>query len=282
MVLIPIDRGADAARSPSATCWQGGEVSTPDSASFDEWYRAIAESARRDPFVREQLALPVHLQSSGYLSGPGLVEVAARLDLAPGGTLVELGCGRGGYGMELARVSGAGLVGVDFSPAALTEARRQAARLGLEDRATFELGDLTATRLPGGSADAVLCVDAFHFARPPAAAASECRRLLSPGGKLVVTSWKPVAPGDPLLPERLRHLDVGADLLGAGFVHLQEEVRPNWSAVELALWQAAAELSPDGDPAIAALVEEAGELLPLAGSLLRVLVTARAPVPVRS
>ena len=123
----------------------------------------------------------------------------------------------------------------------------------------------------------MLCVDAFHFAHPTAAAAAECRQLLRPGGTLVVTSWKPVIPGDPVLPERLRRLDVGADLLAAGFVDLQEEIRPDWSAVELALWEAAVELRPDGDPAIAALVEEARELLLLGGSLLRVLITARTP-----
>ena len=251
-----------------------------DSASFDEWYRAIGESARWDLFMRKWLALPADLQSSGYLTGPGLVEVSARLDLAPGGTFVELGCGRGGYGMAVSRVSGAALVGVDFSPAALTEARRQASRLGLDDRVRFELGDLTSTNLARGLADAVLCVDAFHFAQSTAAAAAECRRLLKPGGNLVLTSWKPVTAGAPVLPERLRHLDVGADLLAAGFVDLQEEIRPDWSAVELALWEAAVELRPDGDPAIAALVEEARELLLLDGSLLRVLITARTPVAV--
>jgi SAM-dependent methyltransferase len=264
----------------SATWWQIAAVTTPDSASFDAWYRAIGESARWDPFMRKWLALPAELQSSGYLTGPGLVEVSARLDLAPGSTLVELGCGRGGYGMGIARASGAALVGVDFSRAALTEARRQASRLDLDDRVRFELGDLTSTGLAGGLADAVLCVDAFHFARSTAAAAAGCRQLLRPGGRMVVTSWRPVTPGDPVLPERLRHLDVGADLLAAGFVDLQEEIRPDWSAVELALWEAAVELHPEGDPAIAALVEEARELLLLGGSLLRVLVTARTPVTV--
>ena len=252
-----------------------------NSASFDEWYLAIGESARWDPFMRERLALPAQVQSSGYLTGPGLAEVAARIGLAPGSTLVELGCGRGGYGMALARVSGARLVGVDFSSAALTEARRQASLLDLDDRVSFELGDLTDTGLSRGSADAVLCVDAYHFASPTAAAAAECRRLLRPGGRLVITSWKPVTVGDSVLPERLRYLDVSADLLTAGFVDLQEQLRPDWSAVELALWRAAVELSPDDDPAIADLVEEASELLPLAASLLRVLITASAPVTVK-
>ena len=50
-------------------------MTTPDAASFDRWYRAIAASTRWDPFMREWLELPPQVQSNGYLTGPGLVEV---------------------------------------------------------------------------------------------------------------------------------------------------------------------------------------------------------------
>jgi hypothetical protein len=43
------------------------------------------------------------------------------------------------------------------------QAREQARRLGAA--ADFRIGDLAATGLDVGSADAVLCVDAIHFAR---------------------------------------------------------------------------------------------------------------------
>jgi len=251
-------------------------VSTPDVGSFDDWYRAIVASPRWDPFVRRWLDLPPEVESSGYLSGPGLVEVLDELGLEPGRMLVELGCGRGGYGMVAARASGARLIGVDFSAVAVAAARRQAVHLQLDDVAEFRVGDLTSSGVPSGSAGAVLCVDAFHFARPPAAAA-ECRRLLEPGGRLVLTSWEPVALGDPVLPGRLRDLDVGRELAAAGLVDVEVSPRPAWSSVERSLWEAALTLEPAGDPAIADLVEEAEELLPLAPHLRRVLVTARGP-----
>ena len=155
--------------------------------------------------------------------------------------------------------------------------RPGAADPGLQDAAAFRLGELTASGLPPSSADALLCVDAFHFARPTAAAAQECRRLLRPGGRLVITCWHPPEAGDPGLPARLRDLDVGRDLETAGLVDVDVQVRPDWSAVEHALWSAATALDPAAEPAVADLVEEAHELLPLAGSLQRVLVTARAP-----
>jgi len=140
-------------------------------------------------------------------------------------------------------------------------------------------GDLTASGLPTSSADAVLCLDAVQFARPVVAAIDECRRLLRPAGRLVLTTWKPVTSGDPQLPERLRQLDAASDVRAAGFVDVQEDVRPDWSAVERDVWETASALTADGDPAIADLVEEARELLPLADRLERVLITARAPSP---
>lgn len=227
--------------------------------------------------MQEALGLPPDLRSSGYLTGSGLAEVIERLQVAPGDAVVELGCGRGGYGMAVVRATGARLVGVDFSEVALEVARREATRRRLGDAVSFTAGDLIATGPLARSADAVLCLDAVHFARPVLAAITECRRLLRPGGRLVLTTWRPVVPGDPLLPERLRHLDVASDVEAAGFVDVQEDVRPDWSGVERDVWEVAAELSADGDPAIADLVDEARELLPLADHLARVLVTARAP-----
>ena len=252
-------------------------MTSPDAESFDRWYRAIAASPRWDRFMREWLELPPEVQSSGYLTGSGLVEVLGLLRLTSQSTLVELGCGRGGYGMAAARASGAGLMGIDFSDAALTEARHRAARLHVDDVVEFRLGDLTSTGLPANSADAVLCIDAFHFAEPHSAAAAELGRLLRPGGRLVLTSWEPAEPGDPVLPERLRYLDLSHELSTAGLVDIDLELRPDWSAAERALWEAAVRLDPAGDPAIADLVDEAHGLLAVASSLRRVLVTARAP-----
>jgi hypothetical protein len=52
-------------------------------------------------------------------------------------------------------------------------AREQARRL--DATAGFRIGDLAATGLGPGSADAVLCVDAIHFALRPDAAYWEIR-----------------------------------------------------------------------------------------------------------
>jgi Methyltransferase domain len=58
-----------------------------------------------------------------------------------------------------------------LEPVGVDQAAHRAALFGLAGRARFVVGDLTRTGLPRASADAVVCVDAFHFASDPAAAA---------------------------------------------------------------------------------------------------------------
>ena len=80
---------------------------------------------------------------------------------------------------------------------------------------------MAATGLDTGSADAVLCVDAIHFAPRPEAAYREIARILSPGGRAVLTNWEPLTRDDQRLPERLRRVDLRAGLTAAGFVNVE-------------------------------------------------------------
>ncbi len=203
---------------------------------FDGWYADMAASPVRDEIMRRHLGLPSHLLSTSGLTGEGIAEVTAELRLQPGDVLLDLACGRGGYGLEIAARTGAGLIGVDFSGEALRQAREQARRLNQDAR--FEPGDLTATGLPAGSAGAVLCIDAIQFAEPPADAYRELRRVLTPGGRAVLTCWEPCDRSDERVPARLRRVDLGAGLSAAGFADVEVRERPRWRACERAMWEA--------------------------------------------
>ena len=104
---------------------------TAGASTFDQWYANMACSPRRDLIVRQSLGLPDDLDSSSLLPGAGLAEVTAALGLSAGQLLVDAACGRGGYGLEVARQTGARLAGVDFSPTAVACARANSRRLGL-------------------------------------------------------------------------------------------------------------------------------------------------------
>jgi SAM-dependent methyltransferase len=246
-------------------------------AEFDRWYAERVESPVVDELVQRVLGLPQELQSTSLLGGGALDEVVAALDLRGGQILLDLACGRGGYGLEIARRSGARVVGVDFSAVAIGQAQRRAQALGLADRADFRVGELTATGLGAASVDAVLVVDAMQFAEPKLDALRECRRVLVPRGNLVVTCWEALDASDERLPSRLRHLDLTGQLPLAGFTAVEVTEKPAWRAVEKVLWQEALTIDAPDDPAVQSMQDEARRVLAAFDGVRRVLATATTP-----
>jgi len=112
-------------------------------------------------------------------------ETLARLSLRSTDRLLDVGCGTGALLHRLSRSHPAGLLsGVDPVPEMLAVARR---RLPAE----VELREGWAERLPFANErfDVVLSCNMFHYVRQPAAALREMSRVLSPGGRLVITDW---------------------------------------------------------------------------------------------
>ena len=250
---------------------------SPDAAYFDQWYADIGASPAKDDFVRRMLDLPAELQSSSLLTGTGLGDVVEALALSPDDLLLDLACGRGGYGLEIALRTGARLIGVDFSAVAVEQARARVAALGLPERARFAVGALEDTGLDVASVDAVLCVDAIQFAQPPADSLRECRRVLVAGGRLVLTCWEAVVAADDRVPVRLRQLHLERDLVAAGFVDVAVTEKPAWRAAERAMWEAAVAAEPGEDAAMRSLHDEGIGALQAFDALRRVIAVATAP-----
>ncbi len=228
-----------------------------------------------DEIQQRHLGLPPDLLSTSLLGWAGIAEVTSALRLLPGGMLVDLACGRGGYGLEIAARTEARLIGVDFSAEAVRQAGQHARRLGCP--ADFRVGDLAATGLDAGSASAVLCVDAIQFAPDPGAAYREIRRILAPGGHVVLTCWEALTADDERVPGRLRTTDLRAGLTAAGFGDVEVLERPAWRDAERAMWEEAAALDPGHDLALRSFHDEGVRSLELFSLLRRVMATAIAP-----
>ena len=245
-----------------------------DAEYFDAWFAGIGRSEAQQRLFSDALGVPPEVGPANLVPMDGLREIAAELDVRAGAVLVDLACGRGGPGMWLARELEARLIGIDFSAEAISQAMARRHLFGLEPSAEFAVGSFADTGLPDAFADAVACIDAFQFATEPVAAAGEIARVLRPGGRVVLTSWEPVTPGDPELPERLRDRDIRSAFDAAGFVDVQRVARPEWLALERRLWEQCAALDPHGDPALESARDEAIATLPTHGRLSRVLVSA--------
>jgi SAM-dependent methyltransferase len=244
---------------------------------FDQWYSEMGSSSRRDAIVRRALGLPPDMDASGLLPWAALTELTVALNLAPGQLLVDLGCGRGGYSLELARQAGARLLGLDFSPVAVAAAASRAASTGIAGRAAFWVGDIAATGLRTGATDAVVCIETIMFASAPLDVFRECRRILVAGSRLVLTCWEATDRADERHPQWARRLDLRRDLTEAGFEPLDIASKPAWREAERNLYESALQVDADGDPAIESLQEEAHRGLELFDSTRRVCVTATAP-----
>jgi ubiquinone/menaquinone biosynthesis C-methylase UbiE len=100
-------------------------------------------------------------------------------------SLIDVGCGTGRLLAGLLRRQAAGdLIGVDLSPEMLSVARTR-----LEGR--VQLVEASADELPfdDGRFDWLVCSSVFHYLPDPEATLAEWRRVLRPGGQLVLTDW---------------------------------------------------------------------------------------------
>jgi SAM-dependent methyltransferase len=245
-------------------------------ADWDPEFAAIASSDLLPRLARLAYgeSYPVELRPYGATTWPLLREIADRLALPRGGSLLDLGCGEGGPGLWLAARAGATLVGVDFSAEALRSAARTAARLADPPPHRFVAGTFTATGLPAGSVDAAVSLDALTYCPDPVPAFAEVGRVLRPGGRLVATLHE-VARGVGIADYRPLVSEAGLRL-----VHHAEVA--GWrepTARNYALWvEHADELRAElGKDVADVLLAEAAELAPRLAARRQVLLVAARP-----
>ncbi len=262
------------------------DLRNPDILSMG--YTAVYAATPNSPTLRrlwhefaEGFDFPEDFGHISFVTLPQLRRIADELRLGPGATLVDLGCGRGGPALWVARETGAHLIGVDFSTVAIEQAGARAAELGLADQAAFVVGTFADTGLGLESANGAMSEDALQYAPDKRAAAAEAARILRPGARMVFTAFE-------LEPSRAAGLPVfGVDpvadyrplLSEAGFtVEAYEEV-PGWpepmTATYSALLSASGALTEEmGQTAAVALLTELSLTLQQQPYRRRVLVAA--------
>jgi ubiquinone/menaquinone biosynthesis C-methylase UbiE len=144
-------------------------------------------------------------------------EVLQALNLKPGHTVVDLGCGSGYFTLRLARVVGKSgfAIGEDIrkEPLAFLWARTLMRR---ESSIRILYGDRSDPHLPA-KVDAVLISNTFHELTDSDAILRHVYDSLVPGGRLVILDRSPPAAAD----QQLASHEVASDLVAAALSNAQ-------------------------------------------------------------
>jgi SAM-dependent methyltransferase len=100
---------------------------------------------------------------------------------------VELACGPGLIARAIAPRVGS-VLGLDLTPAMIEKARSEAAAAGV-DNLRFEVGDATALDLHDGAFDGAITRFSLHHIPAPVRVLEEMRRVVRPGGWVVVSDF---------------------------------------------------------------------------------------------
>jgi len=204
--------------------------------SFETW-EAMAPGWERRPAEVEATSTPVREWMLNALAPRA------------GGTVLELAAGPGDTGFAAAALVGEQgfLISTDFSPDMVEVARRRSAELGLRN-VEHRVMDAERIELGDDSVDGVLCRFGYMLVADPAAAFSETRRVLRPGGRLALAVWRgaernpwisiagrilverghvqPAKPGTPGIFSMASEERTGTLLEGAGFSDVRMEDVP--------------------------------------------------------
>ena len=204
---LRILREADLVTDRKEGTWTFVRLNRDGGLPGDLWAAVEIELARHESFVADLARLEEVLEErrarsrayfegvapewdaigSDFRTGAARHRVAASL-ISPTLRVADVGCGTGYLACGLAPLVGS-LVLVDHSPAMLETARRN-----LEGKATqveFRPGEIDDLPLEDEEVDAVVAGLVLHHAPDPVAFLREARRVLRPGGVLVIEDLLP-------------------------------------------------------------------------------------------
>lgn len=114
--------------------------------------------------------------------------VASMLEEIEFATILDLGCGSGGY-LPVIEEFDCHYYGFDVSEKMLQSAAEKAAEIGVTEQVSLINGDAQRLPFPPNSFDAILSVGLIEYFEDPSDIIEEAARVLKPGGKFLLHSY---------------------------------------------------------------------------------------------
>lgn len=179
-----------------------------DGAEGNSQLAELAPATReRHEYMGRIIAPTMHFSGAGWLTRPTRDEeeeplkLLNSLQIKPGETVCDFGCGNGFHSLQLAkRVGPSGLVyAIDIQPEMLELLRERTGPRGLENIKPV-LATEQESGLPPATFDLVLMVDVYHELSNPAEVLAAVRKSLKPDGRLVLVEFREEDEEVPILP----------------------------------------------------------------------------------
>ncbi|MGW1253692.1 SAM-dependent methyltransferase [Streptomyces sp. NPDC002513] len=123
-----------------------------------------------------------------------------RLRPAPGGSVLDVGCGMGTPAIRLANATGSKVTGITVSHEQVKRASARASAAGVADQVSFQYADAAALPFEENSFDAVWALESIIHMPDRVQVLREIARVIRPGGRVVLTDFFERAP----IPDRKR------------------------------------------------------------------------------
>jgi cyclopropane fatty-acyl-phospholipid synthase-like methyltransferase len=117
-----------------------------------------------------------------------------KLKIGAGSHVLDVGCGMGGPGVRIARLTGARVTGISVSQEQIRLANSFAESAGVTERVVFQQADAMKLPFPAQSFDATIALESFFHMPDRGQVLAQICQSLRPGGRLVLTDSFERAP----------------------------------------------------------------------------------------
>jgi cyclopropane fatty-acyl-phospholipid synthase-like methyltransferase len=183
-------------------------------------------------------------QTMHYLGAPWLVRESREreeecatllksLNIKPGQTVCDMGCGNGFYTLEMAKLVGpeGKVLAVDIQQEMLRMLQERAKEANIANVEPI-LGTPIDPNLPEAKVDLILCVDVYHEFSHPARMLAAMKKSLAPGGRLVLVEFRKEDRKVPIKPlHKMSKQQILKELTPNGFKLVEQFDKLPWQHV---------------------------------------------------